>query len=288
MTAFAFAFFFCFPLPAFFSGFLGQTPPFLTGFLAAVLVRLAVYFLFLIYFFALSVPGFSPPKFLTAAGYLAALLFLAGFLYAAREKDFLRVLGFLSVAQISFPFLGMLMGNKIALTGALLEVISQLFVVAGLFYVAGYLKQGLESLLVTDLGGLGRRRHFTGLALVIFMASIVGIPPTGGFFGKFYLILGAWEQRDWAILAGLSAAMLFTFYLFVKFLFLLYSHHEPPLAASPASLKVKFPFLLLAFGVLLLGAFHEKVVHDFIEPAQPKAFLSVPLPNVPFLGKEVE
>jgi multicomponent Na+:H+ antiporter subunit D len=288
LTVFAFAFFFCFPWPSFFSGFFSQTPPFLTGFLAAVLVRLAVYFLFLIYFFALCVPGLSPPRFLTATGYLAALIFLAGFLYAAREKDFLRVLGYLSVAQLSFPFLGMLMGNKIALTGALLEVISQFFVVAGLFYIAGYLKQGLGPLQVSDLGGLGRHRLYTGLALVIFMASIVGVPPTGGFFGKFYLFLGAWEQGDWVILAGLTAAMLFTFYLFVKFLFLLYSHHEPSLAASPASLKAKFPFLLLAFGVLLLGAVHEKVVHDFIEPAQPKAFLSVPLPNVPFLGKEVE
>jgi len=68
----------------------------------------------------------------------------------------------------------------------------------------------------------------------------------------------------------------------------LYAHQEHSLAASPASIRVKLPFLFLALCLLLLGAIHEKIVHDFIEPAQPKAFQSVPLPNVPFLGKQVE
>jgi multicomponent Na+:H+ antiporter subunit D len=288
LMVFAFSFFFCFPWPAFFSGFLSQTPPFLTGFLSAVLVRLVVYLLFLFYFFVLCVPGFSPPKLIIAAAYVLALSLLAGFPYAAREKDFLRVLGFVSVAQLSFPFLGMILGNKIALTGSLMELLSQLLGVAGLFYAAGYLKQGPEPLMVSDLGGLGRHRLYTGLAIVIFAASVVGIPPTGGFFGKFYLLLGAWEQKNWIILAAIAAAMVFTFFWFVRLLFLLYAHQEHPLSTGPAALKAKLPFLVLAFGVLLLGAVHEKIVYDFIEPAQPKAFLSVPLPNVPFLGKQVE
>jgi len=175
-----------------------------------------------------------------------------------------------------------------ALTGTLMELLSQSLGVAGLFCIAGYLKQKSESPLVSQLAGLGRHRPMTGLALVIFTASVVGIPPTGGFFGKYYLVLGALEQKDWIILVAVGISVLFTFYLFAKLTYFLYEHKEPQLSYGPASVWTKLPFLLLALCVLLLGLFHQEVIHNFIEPALPKAFQSLPMPNVPFLGKEVE
>ena len=46
--------------------------------------------------------------------------------------------------------------------------------------------------------------------------------------------------------------------------------------------------MVLAGGVLLLGVFHQEILHTYVEPALPRAFQNLPVPNVPFLGKAVE
>lgn len=277
-----------FPAPLFFARLLNQAPAFVMGLLAAALPRGAAYLLFVFLFFVLNVPGLAPPAALTVLEYLAAALFLAGFVGASRQKDFQQAVAYLGVAQLGFLFLGFLLGGKSALTGTLMEFLSQTLVVAGLFFIAGNLKTQPGPQLISRMAGLARHRPLTGLALVVFTASIVGVPPTGGFFGKFYLIQGALEKRDWAALALLGLAIAFNFFTFAKLTAFLYENRGPSLSHGPASLGLKAPILLLAAGVLLLGLFHQGVIHNFIEPALPKAFQNLPVPNVPFLGHEVE
>jgi multicomponent Na+:H+ antiporter subunit D len=225
---------------------------------------------------------------LTILEYFLAILFFGDFIYAARQKDFHQAVAFLSVAQLGYLFVGFLLGNKSALTGTLIELISQVLVVAGLFFIASTLRPTSGAQPFSRLAGLARHRPLTGLALIIFTASIVGVPPTGGSFGKWYLIQGALERKDWVLLAAVVATILFNLVYFTRLMVFLYEHRSPSLSLAPPSLVSKAPMLLLAAGVLLLGIFHQDIIHNFIEPTLPKAFLNSPLPNVPFLGKQVE
>ncbi len=280
---------FSFPAPIFFSRLLNQAPPFLLGFFSSALVRVGLYLFFVFIFFVLNVPGLEPPGWLLALEYLLALPFLAGFFLATRQKDFLHAVAYLSAAQLAFPLIGFEAGNKSALTGSLVELLSQMLVVMGLFMAVGILSlKPSGSHPFSQLAGLGRHDFGLALTLIIFAFSIVGVPPTGGCFGKYYLLQGLWEKRDWLWMSPLAATLLFNLWIAGKFLWLLFEHRKADSFHAPLSFSARAPLFLLAALVLLLGVFHQEVIHHFIEPALPKAYQNVPLPNVPFLGHEVE
>lgn len=283
------AWLFSFPAPAFFNRLLSLTPPFLLGLFSSALVRVGLYLFFLLVFFVLNVPGLEQPALLKFVEYLLILSFLAGFVLAARQKDFLHAVAYLSAAQLAFPLIGFVAGNKGALTGSLVELLSQILVVMGLFMAVGILSlKPAGSHPFSKLAGFGRQDFGMALALIIFVFSIVGVPPTGGCFGKYYLLHGLWEKRDWFLMAPLAATLLFNLWPAVRFLWLLFEHRKAESFHTPISFSAKAPLFLLAVLILLLGIFHQEVIHHFIEPALPKAYQNVPLPNVPFLGHEVE
>ena len=152
-------------------------------------------------------------------------------------------------------------------------MLSQTLSVAGLFFVSESLRQGAGPLPFSRLIGMARHRFWTWTALMVFLASAVGIPPTGGFFAKFYLFQGALEKHDGALLVILSPlSALFNLYY-------LWQVHFLPLRASalgtrPASsfFSSLFPIMVLAAGVLLLGVFHQEILHTYVEPALPGPF----------------
>ncbi len=123
---------------------------------------------------------------------------------------------------------------------------------------------------------------------MIFAFSIVGFPPTGGFFGKFYLVQGILEKHDWILMTAVAATIVFNLVTAARFTWLLFEHRKASSLHVSIPLSAKAPLLVLALAVLLLGLFNQEVVHQFIEPALPKAFTNLPVPNVPFLGKQVE
>jgi multicomponent Na+:H+ antiporter subunit D len=277
-----------FPSLPVFRSLLERTPAFLLGLLVSLWTRGAVYLAFTFLFFTLNLPSYVPPKGIVLCEYSLVVVFLALFVLAMRQKDLLKALGHLGTAQLGVLFAGFLLGNKGALTGTLMDLSSQVLVMAGFFFAAGMLRSAPGALPFSRLAGLGRHQPLMGLSLVIFAASVAGVPPTGGSFGKWYLVQGALEKKDWVLLAALAASVLFGLFYFVRWTVLLYEHRSASGSLFYPSRASQVFLFLLALAVLLLGLFHQAIIHDFIEPALPKAFQDLPIPNVPFLGKEVE
>lgn len=274
--------------PVVFRGIGNRTPAFLLGLMTSLWTRGAVILAFTFLFSTLNLPGYTPSRWMVLGEYGLVLFFFAQFVLAVGQKDLLPALGHLSLAQLGYLFSGFLLGNKEALTGTLMDLSSQVLVMAGFFFAVSMLKPSPGTLAFSRLAGLARHQPLTGLSLVIFAASIAGIPPTGGSFGKWYLVQGALEKKDHVLLAAICLSVLVGIFYFAKWTVLLY---EPRAAstslAHPSKASQGFLFLL-ALAVLLLGVFHQGIIHDFIEPALPKAFQDLPIPNVPFLGGEVE
>jgi multicomponent Na+:H+ antiporter subunit D len=286
LSVFAFALPLIFPSPSFFFRLVDQTPSFITGLLSSILVRGLIYVLFILFFFTLNLPGFHQPFWLLCFEYILIPILFWNFVLAFQQNDFQQSIAFISVAQLAFLFLGFLLGSKSALTGTLLELLNQLLMISGLFFIAGTLRSTPGALPLSRLAGLGRQRPWTGLALIVFAASLVGIPPTAGSVGKWYLIQGAIEKNNWILLVLIAATMALNFFYFARMVVLIYEHRE--VSADTSSVVAKLPILILALGVLILGIFHQTIIEHFIEPALPKAFQNIPIPNVPFLGKQVE
>ena len=131
--------------------------------------------------------------------FLAILTMFVGNLFALRQRNVRRMLAYSSVAHSGYVFAAFA-----ALRGPGVETAVQ----AILIYVAAYLVMNLGAFLVIDLvgedaksyNGLFRTRPGVAIAMGVFMAALVGIPPFSGFFGK-----------AWVILAGLQAASAVTY-----------------------------------------------------------------------------
>ncbi len=116
----------------------------------------------------------------------------------------------------------------------------------------------------------------------------MGVPPTAGFFGKFYLLQGILENRDWFLFVPAALTLGLNLYSGFRFMWLLYEPRKSVSLNAHIPFSMKAPLMALALAVLGLGLFHQDILRHFIEPALPKAYQNLPVPNVPFLGKQVE
>jgi NADH-quinone oxidoreductase subunit N len=134
--------------------------------------------------------------------WVAILTMTVGNLAALVQKDVKRILGFSSISHAGYVLVGIAAYLKDPLHTNLSTVLYYLLgytlMTVGSFVVVGLVaKNGRESTRLEDLYGLGRRAPFAAGALIIFMISLIGMPPTAGFIGK-------WMIFNDAINAGLT------------------------------------------------------------------------------------
>lgn len=158
---------------------------------------------------------------------LAAVTMTLGNLVAITQDNIKRMLGYSSIAHTGYIMVG-LAAFAAAPTGSRAETQG---LEALLFYSAAYTFMNLGAFAcvaalqrrpgvtsqISSFAGLGRRAPLLGLAMVLFLLSLTGIPPLAGFFAKAYVILAAVEAGGWvawlAVLMMLNAAVAAFYYL---------------------------------------------------------------------------
>ena len=114
-----------------------------------------------------------------------------GNLAALRQENVKRMLAYSSIAHAGYLLVGVVaIGLGVAereAGGAVLPV-AYTFTTLGAFGVVAWIgNRNDERLFIDDWAGLGAARPASALAMTIFLLSLGGVPPTGGFFGKFYV-----------------------------------------------------------------------------------------------------
>jgi multicomponent Na+:H+ antiporter subunit D len=265
-----------FPLHGWLPDVYSYAPAPITGFIAGVMTKVSVYVLIRILLFVMP-PGGIAADALTALGWVATVAIVAGSVMALAQTDVRRMLAYSSVGQMGYIVLGVAIGTPLALAGALLHVLNHAVMKGGLFLIAGgvYFETGARE--VNGYAGVARRLPVSMAAFVLAAASMVGLPPTGGFFSKWYLLLGAVEAGAWAGAAALIASSL----LGAVYLFRVIerAYLWPPSDAAVAELGARRPFelppgilvpiVILGAAVLLLGLFNQAIVTHVIEAALP-------------------
>jgi multicomponent Na+:H+ antiporter subunit D len=215
--------------------------------------------------------------------WLAAAAILVGSIMALAQKDLKRMLAYSSVSQIGYIVLGVGLGNKMGLLGAYLHILNHAFMKACLFAVAMALMYRTGRRNIFQLGRIHRRMPFTIGALVIGALSMVGIPPTAGFFSKWYLILGSIDARNWFFVAVILISSLLNALYFFRVIENAYfeekhGHLQEEAMTVVAGereevpLSMLIPIILLAAGILLLGLFNERIISGILVFALPPGF----------------
>ena len=201
--------------------------------------------------------------------WLAVAGILFGSVMAIAQRDFRRMLAYSSVSQIAYVALGVGLANPLGLIGALLHILNHAFMKGCLFLVAGSIRFRTGISDISAFTGLGRTMPWTMAGFSLAALSMVGVPPTAGFFSKWYLVLAGIEAGNWIGVAVILASSLLNAVYFFRILEKVYT--APPrdnagLTAHEAPLEMLVPVLFLAAGVLFLGLANAVIVNEMLEP----------------------
>lgn len=127
----------------------------------------------------------------------------------AMTKDNLKArLAYSTVSQLSYIVLGALLATQSSILGSVLHIAMHAFAKITLFFAAGAILVAAHKAEISDMNGLGRAMPVTFGAFFIASLSMIGLPPFGGMWSKWYLGLGTIEAGQWLLLTILLVSSL--------------------------------------------------------------------------------
>lgn len=211
----------------------------------------------------------SSEAILNTIQWMAAITMLLGNAGALLQSNLKRILAYSSVAHSGYIILGLLvagLGSESASRGAsavLFYAFSYSLMTFGALGFVSYLetKEGTQ-LKINDLAGLAARRPYLALGMTLLLLSLAGIPPTIGFFGKFYLFTEALTQGFvWlTIWAGLSSVVGVYYYLRpIVVMYMVEDSEGVVRSLNPGRIMTRVAISTAAVLVVVLGLLNGKV-----------------------------
>ena len=139
---------------------------------------------------------------------LAALTILLGSLVAMTKDNLKARLAYSTISQLSYIILGAMLGVAAGVVGGGMHVVMHAFGKITLFFCAGAILVAAHKTRVSELDGLGRTMPLTMLAFLVGALSIVGLPPFGGTWSKWWLVQGTLDTGLWMLTAVLLISSL--------------------------------------------------------------------------------
>lgn len=270
-------------------------PSAVSAFAASTMTKVGVYVMVRIMFTVFK-PYFATQIFSATSilGWLALAAMLFGCIRALAQVDLKRMLSYIIIAEVGYIVMGVSLANRMGFTGAVLHILNDAFMTACLFLTVGAVEYKTGGRSVRDLSGLYKQMPLSMAAFTIGGLSMVGVPPTCGFFSKWYLVLGAINAHKWIFAGSLLLSSLLTAVIFFRMLVNIYfkdagiqgvkesSESEPSnpqtlessntVSYDEAPLSMLMPTGIMAVGVLSLGLFSGRIITAVIRFTVPGGF----------------
>jgi multicomponent Na+:H+ antiporter subunit D len=239
--------------------------------LSALVVKAAAYLLLRIWFgpFGLTWSG-TTAQLIGAVG-LAGMLYAS--LQALRQDRIKLIIAYSTVAQLGYLLLLMPLASLIAWNGVLYHALAHGLAKAAMFLAAGNVIKSIGNDRLDNLAGMDRKLSGNLLVIAVAGMSLAGLPPSGGFVAKWWLVLAALEAGQWWWAVGIvTGGLLAAGYVFRIVRAGLLS--DDPYAEVPARrarglpTTMLWPPYLLAFAALALG-FTGDLIVPLLETAPP-------------------
>ncbi len=139
---------------------------------------------------------------------LASITIIVSSCIALTQDEFKRRLAYSTIGQLSYIILGLALLSPKGMTGGMLHIAMHAFGKITLFFCAGAIFVATGKKYLSQMVGIGKRMPFTMGAFFVGSLSIIGLPPTGGFISKWYLVLGTLEGDQLILLFVLLSSSL--------------------------------------------------------------------------------
>jgi NADH-quinone oxidoreductase subunit N len=191
--------------------------------------------------------------------WISALLSMTiGNFAALLQTNVKRLLAYSSIAHAGYVLVALTARSDVGTAAAMFYLAAYAFMNVGAFAVVSHLSgKGERYQDLEDFKGLGVKQPLTAAMLAIFLLSLIGVPLTGGFFGKFYIFKAALESHlVWLTVLGLLNSAVAAYY-YLRLLVMMYMHEPAGAAAEaePLTPGLSLALILPALGTLILGIF---------------------------------
>lgn len=235
------------------------SPTPLTAYMATgVKAAMLAFFLRIVASQAFTVERFWP--FVDVLQWMAVITILVGNIGAFRQKSLKRMLAYSSMAHAGYILIGLIAAgiggaSMIGAAGVMFYLFTYAVMTLGTFGVLHLLEGGADvDLTVEDLRGLGSRAPMLALSMTLLLISMAGIPPTLGFFAKFFVFSAAIKQGlIWLAVWGVVGSIISVYY-YLRPIVAMYME-EPLLAHENLGLRPLsyFTVSLMALLVFVVG-----------------------------------
>jgi multicomponent Na+:H+ antiporter subunit D len=222
---------------------------------------------------------------LDIVAFFGALGIIWGSVMAIPQRNIKRMLAYSSVAQIGYIALGVGLGTAYGLIGAVLHILNHACMKSCLFLVTCNLERRWRGTQISSIdSGMRRAMPLTAASFTLAALSMIGLPPTAGFFSKWYLLLGCWEEARWGLIAVILASSLLNAVYFFRIIEGMYlgepsktktakgaddAMGEPGTSTRGSTALLVAPVVVLAVGLLAFGLTNALIVTHFIRPMLP-------------------
>ncbi|MDF1823532.1 MAG: monovalent cation/H+ antiporter subunit D family protein [Verrucomicrobiales bacterium] len=212
--------------------------------------------------------------------WLAVIAILSGSVLALAQREIKKMLCYLIVAEVGYMVGGAWLADEglWGMTGALYHILADAAMTLCLFLAAGIFVKRHGAREISDLEGMFKKSPWVMAAFIVGALAMIGVPPTCGFFSKFYLIRGGIDAGHWEYVAALLISSLVNAVLFFRIIEIAFfgnkpaeghdhshdDHEEATEIAAPHSAPPvwsgNLPLFASAIIIVLLGVFNGQVV----------------------------
>src|SRR5438309_2077209 len=215
-------------------------------------------------------------------GIVAALTIVVGNWAAITQENSKRLLAYSSISNAGYLLLAIIANNTYGNIGLVIYLLVYTFMNMGAFgIIISLRRRNIIGDNVDDMTGLSQKAPGMAAMMTIFMLSLGGLPGTGGFIGKYFLLWGLLnrgetDHKSWYYwLAGWAVInIVVSFYYYIRFIRVMYlgdaTADEEPLMVSPA---LRAGLVVSLIGIIFIGVYPQPfiVLAQKLIPSQPAA-----------------
>lgn len=187
--------------------------------------------------------------------YAAAFTIIVASLVALRQTNIKRLLAYSTIAQLSYVVMAAAILKPLAEVGAAIHMVAHAFGKITLFFAAGAIYVASKKTEIYQLRGIGRRMPWTMAAFTIGALSMIGVPPTGGFVSKWYILAGAFEAENLVAVFTIIASTVLNAAYFLPILYMAWFEREEPGGREHGEAPFAAVLALCITALLTLGFF---------------------------------
>ncbi len=249
-----------------------HAPESVSPILASLVTKVALLAWIRIIYWVLNAPIiiFNIPILLLVAA-LGTLAAVIGAFLALAQRDIKMMFAYGGISHIGIILIGLGQGNQTGFAGGVFYLLNDAVMQAALFFLAGvaFCQYGVRT--IDDLGRVGKQSLWLTGSLIVMALGMIGLPPTGGFFGKWYIILGALEAGNYVSVAAVVLSTLLTLACFVKLFEAIFRQTSTQLDAQSGEIPLSFKLTLgiTSTAIIIFGLFSAPIVQLLLDHALP-------------------